>query len=165
MNMITLGVAGVALLVILYWYIKTQALRRDVANYRRQVNILSSDIKQMTTITESLAFEQQVLFRKSITQAKQLGHAENDLLKYSGIMTDALLSVTSESAIGHKNVTEAFKNYLSHTTDVSYNDFNQFMSDQSGKVKTHWHKKTVVDYFIVCRLLIESLNGTSADES
>ncbi len=161
--MIILGVAGVCFLIILYMYIRTQSLRRDLDGYRRQISALTGEVKHVEEITEALAFEQQIQLRKSITRAKQFGHPENELLKYTEIMTDALVKVTSESAKGHKNTSEAFKKYLSQSTDVSFTQFNEFMSSQSEKIKSEWHKKSVVDYFTVCQLLVDTLNGASTD--
>lgn len=156
---IIFGISGVSILIILYMYIRMQGLRRELAAYRRQVNNLSSDVKHVEEVTEALAFEQQISFRKSIARAKQFGLPENDLLKYTEILVDALVNVTSESITGHKNVAEAFKKHLARSTDISLTDFNDFMSTQDEKIKSEWHKKTVVDYFTVCQLLIEVLNN------
>ncbi|MFT4924359.1 MAG: hypothetical protein ACI8WB_000437 [Phenylobacterium sp.] len=163
--MIILAVAAIALLIILFFYFRTQTLGRELAACRRQISLLTSDVKSVEGVTEALAFEQQILFRKSIARAKQFGPPENDLFKYTEILVDAMVKVTHESAKGHQNVVEAFKKQLSRATDVSYSDFQAFISEQDDNIKTEWHKKTVVDYFTVCQLLINKIDGIPVEES
>ncbi|MFT5162491.1 MAG: hypothetical protein ACI9FJ_001067 [Alteromonadaceae bacterium] len=161
-NMIVLAVASISLLIIIYLYIRSQSLHKELAAYRRQVNLLSSDVKHVEGVTEALVFEQQVSLQKTITRIKQFGHPENDLLKYGEIMIDALVKMTTETAKGHKNVTEAFKGYLGRSTDASYSEFQKFISSQGESTKTLWHKNSLVDYLTICQILVDKLSASES---
>ncbi|MCJ8268413.1 MAG: hypothetical protein MJK04_03330 [Psychrosphaera sp.] len=157
--MIILGVAGVSLLIIFYLYIRSEGLRRELHAYRRQVTNLSSDSKHMEDTVEALAFEQQVALGKRLTRTKQFGHPDVNRIKFTEAMVDAIVNVTVESAKGHKNTVESFKKQLAKKTDISFNDFNDFISNQDDKIKSEWHKKSIAGYLNICAQLIENLNN------
>ncbi len=163
--MIILGVAGVSLLVIFYLYIRSEGLRRELVAYRRQVTQLSNESKHIEDTVEALAFEQQVALGKKLTQAKQYGHPDANRIKYTEAMVDAIVNVVVDSAKGHKNTIESFKKQLGKKTDISHNDFNDFISKQDDKVKSEWHKKSIAGYLSVCTKLIENLNDDVTGES
>jgi hypothetical protein len=163
--MAVLAIAGVSILIILYQFFRTEGLRRELAAVRRQLSNFIGDVKNMKEVVENLAFEQQINLRKRITQIKQFGHPDTPLLKFSETLSDAIVNVSADCAKGHKNAAEAFKKHLAKATDISYEDFADFISEQDDTIKAEWHKKTVIGYFSVCRLLLDKLSNTESQET
>ena len=162
--MVILAVAGIFVLIFFYMYIRAQGLRKELAQLRRQITTNSSEITNMVHVVETLSFEQQITLRKRLSIAKNMGFAEPDAIKFTEAMTDAFVNVVAECAKGHKNTNEAFRKQLARGTDISFDDFNQFISNQSDQIKTLWHKKSVSSYYSVCDKLIDVLNGTVSSD-
>lgn len=163
--MIVLGVAGIFILIIIYLYIRTEGLRRELSSAKRQLGISSNEVKNMEVAAEQLAFEQQSALRKNLDRVKSFGSPDSQNIKFTETLIDGLVNVTVEAARGHKNVHEAFKKHLSRHTDISHEDFNGFISAQEDRIKMEWAKKSVQSYLTVCRLMIDVVSGISTEES
>lgn len=159
------GVASILVLLIIYLYVRTEGLRRELASTKRQLGIASNELKHMELASEHLAFEQQAALRQNMARVKSLGHPDGKIVKYTEAMIDALVNVTVEAARGHKNVIEAFKKQLGRHTDISHEDFDKFISEQEDRIKMEWHKKTVLGYLTVCRLMIDVASGVKTEEA
>jgi hypothetical protein len=158
-QMVILAVAGFSVLIFLFMFIRAQGLRNQLAQLRRQISTNTSEISNMLRVVESLTFEQQITLRKRLSVAKNMGYAQPDMIKYTEAMTDAFVNVAAECAKGHKNTNEAFRKQLARSTDISFDDFNQFISCQSDQIKSEWHKKSIGSFYNVCDKLIDALNG------
>ncbi len=163
--MIVLGVAGISILIIIYLYIRTEGLRRELSSAKRQLGVTQGEVKHMEEAAEHLAFEQQAMLRKGLTRVKNFGSPDSQGIKYTEALVEGLVNVTVEAARGHKNTQEAFKKHLSRHTDISQQDFNDFISAQEDRIKIEWHKKSVLGYLTVCRLMIDVLAGISTEDS
>lgn len=163
--MIVLGIAGIAVLIIIYLYVRSDGLRRELLGTKRHLTITSSELKNLEEALEILAFEQQIAMRKNIGRAKSIGHPDSTAVKYTEALIEASVNVTVEAAKGHKNVHEAFKKQLGRQTDISHEDFNNFISNQEDKIKMEWHKKSVLGYLAVCRLMVDVVSGVNFEET
>ena len=154
-----IGILGIAILVVFFLYAKTETLRREVLQIKRQLVASNDEAAALVETIEILAFEQQIELRKKLTKAKAFGHPDVNYIKYTEILIDALINVMVETGRGEKNAVESFRKYLIKKSDVSFADFSDFISKQDDKVKTEWHKKSVNSYIIICRHLTENING------
>ncbi len=161
--MITLGVAGISLLIVFFLYAKTETLRREGIQLKRQISDTNNEIGSLAGAVETLAFEQQIELRKRLTRVKSFGHPNMNHIKYTETLIDALINVTMESAKGEKNTVEAFRKQLVKTSDISFADFTDFISKQDSKIKTEWHKKTVPSYLAICQHLIDAITGDNGE--
>lgn len=156
---IAISVAAILLLIVFFLYAKTESLRREMIQLKRQLGSANGEVTALEKAVESLAFEQQVEFRKRLTRAKGFGHPDTDFIKNVETMIDGLINVIVDSAKGEKNTVEAFRKHLIKTSDISFADFSDFISKQDDRVKTEWHKKNVAGYLSIIQLLIDTLNG------
>jgi hypothetical protein len=162
-SMITLAVAGISLLIVFFLYAKTETLRREGVQLKRQLSESNGEVHSLEGSVEALAFEQQVELRKRLTRVKSLGHPDVNHIKYTEALIDVLINVVVESAKGEMNTVEVFRKQLIKSSDISFNDFTNFISKQDDKVKTEWHKKTVQSYLVICQHLIDAINGEMGD--
>ena len=160
-----LTLAGVSILIMIYLYMRAEGLRREIANYRRQTTQLGNEVKSMEETIEILAFEQQAELRKRIARVKGFGHPDANFIRYTEALIEGSVNVAHDSARGHKSVHDAFKRHLGKTTDICFDDFSKFLSEQDNKIKQEWHRKSVLGYLTTCRLLIDVLSGESLDGS
>lgn len=158
-----IGIIGVAILIVFFLYAKTETLRREVLQIKRQLSASGDEINTLVESIEVLAFEQQIELRKQLTKMKSFGHPDVNYIKYTETLIDALISVVIETGRGEKNAVESFRKYLVKKSDISFADFTDFISKQDDKVKTEWHKKSVNGYLIICRHLIEGLSGETSE--
>ena len=160
-----LALAGVSILIIFYLFVRAEGLRREIAGFRRQVGTLGGEVKSMEEAIEVLAFEQQIELRKRLNRLKGFGHPDANMINYTETLIEAVVNVAHDSARGHKNVAEAFRKHLAKSTEISHEEFNDFMSKQDDRVKQEWNKKTLMGYFAACRLLLDALNGETLEGS
>ena len=157
--MITLGIAGILVLIVFFLYAKTETLRREMIQLKRQLTSSNEEVSTLEHAVEVLAFEKQIELRKNLTRLKSFGHPDVNYIKYTETLIDALINVLVESGRGEKNTVESFRKYLIKKSDISYADFTDFISKQDDKVKTEWHKKSVNSYLVICQHLIDNLNA------
>lgn len=155
----SIGVIGIAILIVFFLYAKTETLRREMLQVKRQLSSSNEEAYTLVETVEVLAFEQQIELRKNLTRVKSYGHPDVNYIKYTETLIDGLVNVMVETGRGEKNAVESFRKYLVKKSDISFADFTDFISKQDDKVKTEWHKKTVNSYVAICRHLIDSLSG------
>lgn len=159
-----IGVLGIAILIVFFLYAKTETLRREMLQVKRQLTSSNEESDALVGAVEVLAFEQQVELRKQLTRYKSFGHPDANFIRYTETLIDGLVNVMVETGRGEKNAVESFRKYLVKKSDISFVDFTDFISKQDDKVKTEWHKKSVNSYIIICRHLIDTLSGEAKEE-
>lgn len=159
-----IGIISIAILIVFFLYAKTETLRREMVQVKRQLSSSHEESNELLKAVEVLAFEQQIELRKRLTRFKSFGHPDANFIRYTETLIDGLVNVMAETGRGEKNAVESFRKFLVKKSDISFADFTDFISRQDDKVKTEWHKKSVNSYITICRYLIDSLNGEASED-
>lgn len=162
--MVTFGIASITILILLYLFAKTEMVRREMLQTRRQLLNASTQTETLKKAVQLLAREQQMVLRTRCNDLKKRHNMEEHSYIYLEALIDELIHVALDTALLKRNAKDAFRRQLIRKQNISFSEFNDFISLQDGKIKTEWQKKTLSGYVSVCNLIMNELSNHTIND-
>ena len=157
--LITISICGAVLLLLaLYLYTQTEALRRERSQLKQQLAMVTKHRDSRKTTITSLAKAKQEQLRQALNRKKNPSHSDGELAALEALI-DASASVIIDSSNKQLDTATVFRKQLSKVSELTIGEFNEFILHQEDTIRTEWHRKNVAGYLTMCDRLIEQLKS------
>lgn len=154
-----MGIIALAVFAMIFLYVRGENYRRTAKQLASTLEGANRESRYLSEIVVELSKEEQSLLKERFNKVQRQGSAKVDLLRFTGLLIEAADTVISDSALGHKSVDQAFKYYISNYTQFSFEDFNNFILQETSQKRQLWKKGTISSYLDLCKVCISELES------
>lgn len=160
MNITVMGSIALAVFAMIFLYVRGENYKRKSKRLTSSLDSANRETRYLSEVVLELAKEEQSLLRERFNRVKRSGSPNVELLSFTGLLVEAADSVISDSALGHKSVQQALKHYIANYSPLAFEDFNNFITQESAQKKQFWSKNNIHSYLDLCKSCIDDLEST-----
>ncbi|WP_372768219.1 hypothetical protein [Pseudoalteromonas sp.] len=161
MSITVMGGYALAIFAMIFLYVRGENYKRKAKRFASTLDGANRETKYLSEIVIELAKEEQHLLHERFIKVQRVGSPKIELLRITGLLVEAAESVISDSALGHKSVQQAFKHYVANFTQFAFEDFNNFILQESTDKRQLWSKNNIHSYLDLCKSCIDDLESAS----
>lgn len=159
MNITVMGSIALAVFAMIFLYVRGENYKRKAKRLSSTLDGAKRETKYLSEIVIELAKEEQHLLHERFVRVQRAGSPKVELLRFTGLLVEASDSVISDSALGKKSVQQAFKHHIANYTPFAFEDFNNFILQESAQKRQLWTKNNIHSYLDLCKSCIEELES------
>lgn len=161
MNITVMGSIALAVFAMIFLYVRGENYKRKAKQLASTLDGANRETKYLSEIVIELAKEEQHLLRERFIKVQRAGSHKVELLRFTGLLVEAAESVISDSALGHKSEQQALKHYIANFTPFAFEDFKNFILQESADKRQLWSKNNINSYLDLCKSCIDDLESAS----
>jgi hypothetical protein len=148
--MVAIGAIGFTVLILIYFVLKTQALNKELNQYKHTLK--SSDKQARNTLT-SLTFlskEMQKICAGRLNSAKKHGLINDEDFALASSIIENFSYVVTRCCEHGDTVEEAVNKSLERGT-IEIQEINHYIARQPQEIKIPWCKNQLAGYIVACQ--------------
>ena len=160
---VTLAVVGFLVLVLIYFFVRSQAVERELKQTKHQAKVVGSQAKQALVSVDVLALEIQksLLERLDAAKKRKLIDGDNyERAKALFLRFERVIMLCSEQGL---SVSEALKKVFIKS-DRSFDDVCEFISELPQDVKLAWSRNDVNSFVTACSNIMKCVSNPGSNK-
>lgn len=154
--MYAMSACAVMLLIIIYLFFRSDALKKQLKERGFALNAASNKDKFLCDVIGLLSSEHEKDLIEKLVQIKnQKGETED--VKIVSALVNAFAAVVNEIALSDHTPKEAVQRTLGATSDITLEEFNNFLAGSDQRVKQAWSKNSVHGFVLMCDFIVEDM--------
>ena len=140
MNITIMGAFAVAVFAMILLYVRGENYKRKAKQLASTLDSANREAKYLSEVVIELAKEEQKLLRERFNRVQRMGSPKVELMRFTGLLIEASETVISDSTVGGRSVQQAFKLYVANYSQFAFEDFNNFILQETAQKRQLWTK-------------------------
>ena len=157
MNITIMGAFAVAVFAMILLYVRGENYKRKAKQLASTLDSANREAKYLSEVVIELAKEEQKLLRERFNRVQRMGSPKVELMRFTGLLIEASETVISDSTVGGRSVQQAFKLYVANYSQFAFEDFNNFILQETAQKRQLWTKNNIQSYLDLCKVCIDDL--------
>ena len=157
MNITIMGAFAVAVFAMILLYVRGENYKRKAKQLASTLDGANREAKYLSEVVIELAKEEQLLLRERFNRVQRMGSPKVELMRFTGLLIEASETVISDSTVGGRSVQQAFKLYVANYSQFAFEDFNNFILQETAQKRQLWTKNNIQSYLDLCKVCIDDL--------
>ena len=157
MNITIMGAFAVAVFAMILLYVRGENYKRKAKQLASTLDSANREAKYLSEVVIELAKEEQKLLRERFNRVQRMGSPKVELMRFTGLLIEASETVISDSTVGSRSVQQAFKLYVANYSQFAFEDFNNFILQETAQKRQLWTKNNIQSYLDLCKVCIDDL--------
>ena len=157
MNITIMGAFAVAVFAMILLYVRGENYKRKAKQLASTLDSANREAKYLSEVVIELAKEEQKLLRERFNRVQRMGSPKVELMRFTGLLIEASETVISDSTVGGRSVQQAFKLYVANYSQFAFEDFNNFILQETAQKRQLWTKNNIQSYLDLCKVCIDDI--------
>jgi hypothetical protein len=148
--MAAIGVVGFVVLILIYFVLKTQALNKELRQFKHSLKASDKQARNTLNSLNFLSKEMQKVCAGRLNSAKKHGLINDEDFAISSNIIDNFTYVITRCCEHGDTIEEAVNKSLERAT-IEIQEINHFIARQPQEIKIPWCKNQLGGYIIACQ--------------